>query len=77
MQGYKSGTLSKESLEKLKKNVIGHYKQVAEKANCSAEYVGMVLNGHRKSNTVLNAALAVSIELKQNNDELNQQINKL
>ncbi|AFD05994.1 type 2 periplasmic-binding domain-containing protein [Solitalea canadensis] len=77
MQGYKSGTLSKKSLDKLKQKVVGHYKQVAVKAECTPEYVSMVLSGVRKSEAVINAALAVSLELKESNDKLNQLIKNL
>lgn len=71
-------TLSKEKLEKLKKNLPKGFRElVAEKLDLSISYVNMVLAGTRKNSEILRLAIEAAIQNKKCTDEMIKQIKKL
>lgn len=65
--------LTKE-IQKLKKEVQGHYSEIAEIANSSKAAVGYVLNGKYNNDDIIKAAIQVRDKIRKRDRDL---LNKL
>lgn len=57
-------------IKKLKREVRGHYGQIAEDAGVSKQAVSQVLNGDYNNEKVIEAAINVRDQLRKQNEEL-------
>jgi len=66
--------MDKQKLNKLKKGIRGHQKKVADKTGLSIAAVSRVLNGVYNNDEVINAAIQVRDEVKQERELLMSKI---
>jgi DNA-binding LacI/PurR family transcriptional regulator len=64
-------------IKALRKEVLGHYPKVAEKAKCSTATVCKVLNGEYVDQVVIAAAIEVRDELKKEEQASSQSLVQL